>query len=248
MEKLFLSAILVLGSLGTLQARETSPAVSNDEKNDALNFAAAPAAQPALVKIFAAPGTSFSPPAKPAYALEAPVAATEPAVPLAAAEPAAPSPKPKFVYGSRDDFRWQLGLAATWVRFRSSIFNASAVGFKTSVSYFTNEWFGIEGNVTAAFAPQIFDREHVKLAIYGAGPKIARRRHNWEPWLHAIIGASHEQPQVGGGFSRNSFAVEAGGGADYRFNPRLSGRLEGNWVHTSFFALTQNNFELNGGV
>ncbi len=160
----------------------------------------------------------------------------------------APAPEPKFVYGGRDDYRWQLGFSVAWYRFRSSIFNASAVGIKTSVTYFTNEWFGIEGNVTAAFAPQIFDREHVKLLVYGAGPKIARRRHNWEPWLHAIIGGSHEQPQVGGGFSRNSFAVEAGGGADYRFNPRLSGRLEGNWVHTSFFALTQNNFELNGGV
>jgi len=247
MEKLFLSAILVLGSLGTLQARETAPAVSSDEKNDALNFAAAPAAQPALVKIFAAPGTSFSPPAKPAYALEAPVAATEPAVPLAAAEPAAPSPKPKFVYGSRDDYRWQLGLAVTWVRFRSSIFNASAVGFKTSVSYFTNEWFGVEGNVTAAFAPQIFDREHVKIAIYGAGPKIAWRQKQWEPWLHVLAGGAHEQPQVAGG-SRNSFSLQAGGGADYRWNPRVSFRLEGDYVHTGFFNQSQNNFQLAGGI
>ncbi len=160
----------------------------------------------------------------------------------------APAPEPKFVYGGRDDYRLQLGFSVAWYRFRSSIFNASAVGIKTSLTYFTNEWFGIEGNITPVFAPQIFDREHVKLLVYGAGPKIGRRQHNWEPWLHAIVGGSHEQPQVAGGFSRNSFAVEAGGGADYRFNPRLSGRLEGNWVHTSFFAQTQNNFELNGGV
>src|SRR5207245_9048674 len=152
-------------------ARATGADVTREENSGGLCCAASRVARPALVNLFAAPGTLFSPHAKPAYALEAPVAATEPAVPLAAAEPAAPSPKPKFVYGSRDDYRWQLGLAVTWVRFRSSIFNASAVGFKTSVSYFTNEWFGVEGNVTAAFAPQIFDREHVKIAIYGAGPK-----------------------------------------------------------------------------
>src|SRR6266852_3611717 len=232
MEKLFLSALLVLGSVSTLQAQETAPAVSSDEKNAVLNFAAAPVARPALVNLFAAPGTSFSPHAKPAYALEA---------------PAAPSPKPKFVYGSRDDYRWQLGLAVTWVRFRSSIFNASAVGIKTSVSYFTNEWFGVEGNVTGAFAPQIFDREHVKIAIYGAGPKIAWRQKQWEPWLHVLAGGAHEQPQVAGG-SRNSFSLQAGGGADYRWNPRVSFRLEGDYVHTGFFNQSQNNFQLAGGI
>jgi opacity protein-like surface antigen len=50
------------------------------------------------------------------------------------------------------------------------------------------------------------------------------------------------------GNSKNAFAVEVGGGADYRFNPRLSGRLQGDWVHTSFFSQSQNNFQLVGGV
>src|SRR5216684_1682323 len=159
----------------------------------------------------------------------------------------APAPEPKFVYGGRDDYRWQLGFSVAWYRFRSSIFNASAVGIKTSVSYFTNEWFGVEGNVTAAFAPQIFDREHVKIAIYGAGPKIAWRQKQWEPWLHVLAGGAHEQPQVAGG-SRNSFSLQAGGGADYRWNPRVSFRLEGDYVHTGFFNQSQNNFQLAGGI
>src|SRR5262249_59562955 len=47
------------------------------------------------------------------------------------ADPAAP--KPKFVFGGRDDFRWQLGLGIAWNRFRSSIFDASAVGLNTSL-------------------------------------------------------------------------------------------------------------------
>ena len=158
-----------------------------------------------------------------------------------------PAPDPKFLYGGRDDFRWQLAIGADWFRFRSSIFNASAVGVKSSVTYFTNEWFGIEGNVSATFAPEIFDREHVKVLVYGAGPKIAWREKKWEPWAHAIIGGSHEQPQTAGN-SKNAFAVQVGGGADYRINPRLSGRLEADWVHTSYFSQSQNNFELMGGV
>lgn len=157
-----------------------------------------------------------------------------------------PAPDPKFVFGGRDDFRWQLAIGADWLRFQSKAFNANAVGFKTSVTYFTNDWFGVEGNVTADFAPQIFDREHVKTVTFGAGPKIVWRERRWEPWAHAIIGGAHEQPQVASS-SKTSFAVELGGGADYRINPRFSARLEADWVHTSFFSQTQNNLELMGG-
>jgi opacity protein-like surface antigen len=169
-------------------------------------------------------------------------------LPFDAADPAAPSPKPKFLYSRNDIVRWELGLGFTWVRFRSSVFNASAVGIRTSVTYNTNEWFGIEGNVSAAFAPEIFDRAHVKLLIYGAGPKIAWHRYQkWDPWLHAIVGGAHEQPQTAGN-GKNTFAFQLGGGADYNINARFSGRLEGNLVHTSFFGQSQNNFQLGAGL
>jgi len=158
-----------------------------------------------------------------------------------------PSPEPRFLYGGRDDFRWQLAIGVDWFRFRSSIFNASAVGLKSGVTYFTNDWFGIEGTVTTGFAPTIFDHEHVKVLTYGAGPKIAWRERRWEPWAHAIFGGAHEQPQTAGN-SKNAFDIELGGGADYRFNPRFSGRLEANWVRTTFFSQSQNNFVLMGGV
>jgi len=193
-------------------------------------------------------GVFFLPAAKPMNAFEAPVIATALAVPIEAAEPAAPSPKPKFLYSRDDIVRWELGLGFTWIRFRSSIFNASTLGVKTSVTYFTNEWFGIEGNVSAAFGREIFDREHVKLLIYGAGPKIVWRRYKrWDPWMHAILGGAHEQPQTAGN-SRNAFAVQLGGGGDYNFNSRFSGRLEANYVRTSFFSQSQNNFQLAAGV
>jgi hypothetical protein len=211
------------------------------DRNVAADFSAAPAAsaslfQPAVSSaLFAAP--NFAP-------------LPDVALPVANATPdpsPSPAPDPKFIYGGRDDFRWQLAIGADWIRFRSSIFDASAVGFNTSVTYFTNEWFGVEGNVSADFAPQIFDREHVKLLVLGGGPKIAWRERKWEPWLHAIIGFAHEQPQTAD-HSRNAFATKVGGGADYRFNPRFSGRLEGDWVRTMFFSQSQNNFELMGGV
>lgn len=239
MKRQIVVLLLVLGAGCAASGQDSSPDTQAANRNVATEFSALPAAntyssRPALA-IALAPSSNFAP--VPAFA-----------APLTSAAPdAAPAPDPKFLYGGRDDFRWQLGIGADWIRFRSSIFNASAVGIKSSVTYFTNDWFGIEGNVSGAFAPEIYSKEHVKVLVYGAGPKIAWRERKWEPWVHAIVGGAHEQPQTANN-SKNAFAVEAGGGADYRFNPRFSGRLEANWIHTSFFSQSQNNFELMGGV
>jgi opacity protein-like surface antigen len=230
-------AVLVFGAAGAARGQEPVPSCETG-----CNVATAFSGSAPAPDSFAAPAPSnFG--LRSSTIIGATTAAVE-AEPEAAPSPA---PQPRFVFGGRDDFRWQLGIGADWIRFRSSIFNASAVGIKSSVTYFTNEWFAIEGNVSAAFAPQIFDREHVKVLVYGAGPKIAWRERRWEPWAHGIVGGSHEQPQTAG-HSKNAFAAELGGGVDYRFNPRFSGRLEANWIHTSFFSQSQNNFELMGGV
>jgi hypothetical protein len=241
MKRQIVVLLLVLGAGCAVSAQDSSPDTQAVNRNVAAEFSASLAEstyppQPVLADGLA---SAFNVAAPPTFA--APLAGA-----AADASPS-PSPDPKFLYGGRDDFRWQLGIGADWIRFRSSIFNASAVGIKTSVTYFTNDWFGIEGNVSAAFAPQIFDKEHVKVLVYGGGPKIAWRERKWEPWVHAILGGAHEQPQIAG-HGKNAFAVQAGGGADYRFNPRFSGRLEANWIHTSFFSQSENNFELMGGV
>jgi hypothetical protein len=220
MKRLLIAAML-LGSVSTARAQVSAPTLQAD--------------------------TFSSPAAQPASTFAAPVVATALALPLENAEPASPPPHPKFLYGGRDDYRWELSLAASWLRFRSSVFNASAVGFSTSVVYFTNDWFGVEGNVTAVFAPTIFQNEHVKIATYGGGPKIAWRQKRWEPWLHGIFGGAHEQPSVAGQ-SRSSYEIKAGGGADYRWNPRISFRLEGDYVRTGFFMSSQNDFQLAGGI
>jgi hypothetical protein len=247
MKRLFLSALVVLGSAGIASAQVaiTAPPLISDRSNTAADFSETSAARMALLQPLAAADT-FSALAF-ATAPPAPELATALALPLASADPADPKPEPKFLYGGRDDYRWQLGIAASWVRFRSKIFNASAVGIKTSVAYFTNDWFGLEGNITAVFAPPVAGNEHVKLVIYGGGPKIAWRQKNWEPWLHAIFGGAHLQPQTAAN-GKNTYAIQAGGGADYRWNPRLSFRLEADVIHTAFFNSSQNNFQLAGGL
>ena len=170
------------------------------------------------------------------------------AEPAATPMPAAPAAKPKYVFfGDRDDYRWQLGLGVEFFRFQSNIINASLVGTNTSVTYYTNSWFALEGDIVTGFAPQIYDREHVKLFGGAGGVKIGGRRARWEPWGHALVGGSHLQPQTAGA-SRSALMAQAGAGVDYRVHSRLSLRVEADWVYTSFFGQTQNNYQGVAGV
>lgn len=242
MKRVCACALLLLASAGVAQAQVEATKPVFDTDNAAPDFSvtsAAKATLPDLLAVadsFGGVGLTSAPPLSTALSAEP-----------AAGDPASPSPKPRFVYGGRDDYRWQLGLSLAWVHFNSSRFNANAIGLKTSVAYFLNEWLGVEGSVTAAFSPTSLGTDHVKLAIYGGGPKVAWRQKRWEPWLHAIFGGAHEQPQTADQ-SRNSYSIMAGGGADYRWNPHLSFRAEGNYVRTGFFGQSQNNFELAGGA
>jgi hypothetical protein len=245
--KLFLTALLVLGGAGVARGQEPAAPDGND-KNALPGLVSVSAPKPSFVSSLTARDASFFPAAQPVGTREAPFVATALALPLDPAEPAAPAPKPKFLYSKDDIVRWELSMGINWLRFRSSVFNASAVGLKTSVVYNTNEWFGVEGNITADFAPEIYSNEHVKILTYGAGPKIAWKRYKrWDPWLHAIFGGAHEQPKTAGS-GKNAFAIQLGGGADYNFNSRFSGRLDGTYVRTTFFNQTQNNFQLGAGV
>jgi hypothetical protein len=237
MKRLFVALVLILGSASAIEAQQAPSA--DPESPPATTFGYAP--------MFAANANSVTP-AAPLMAAAGASVGTEIVEPVPAipAEPA-PSPDPKFLYGGRDDYRWQLGLGASWERFRSSVFNASALGLNTSIAYYTNDWLGIEGNLMTGFAPTIFANEHVKLFNFTGGPKIAWRQRRWEPWLHGLVGLSHEQPQTASG-GKNAFAAQVGGGADYRINPRLSARLQGDWLHTQFFSQSQNNFTLAGSL
>ncbi|HEX4546075.1 MAG TPA: hypothetical protein VH110_06905 [Candidatus Acidoferrum sp.] len=246
MKRHLVPALLLLGSSCAAEAQWVAPVRSVDEGNVALDFRATSGAHATPVPSYSgtASDTLFLLDAKSA---SAPVVSAALALPLENADPAAPSPKPKFLFGGRDDYRFQVGLGFTLFRFQNSAFNATAYGEKTSISYFLNDWLGVEGNISAAFAPQIYLREHVKTVLYGGGPKITWRQRRWEPWMHAIFGGAHEQPQTSKG-GKNAFGVQLGGGADYRFNPRFSARLEGDYVRTTFFGQSQNNYQGMAGL
>jgi len=228
MKKPILGMAIILGSACAVCAQQASnaPSTERSTQNAAAAFSDTSAAQANLLETSNSESRSF--------ALAAPA---DPA-PV----PAAPAPKPNFVYGNRDDYRWQLGLGGQYFRFQSNIINASLGGTNTTVSYFTNGWLAVEGNIVTGFAPAINVNEHVKYLGGGGGIRLAGRRNRFEPWVHALVGGAHLQPGTAGN-SRNAFSVQAGIGLDYRLHSRFSIRGETDWVYTTFFNQTQNNFQ-----
>ena len=165
------------------------------------------------------------------------------------AQPALPRPEPKFYYGNSEDYRFQLGVGYEYVHFSSGPFTTHLNGFHTSLTYYLNDWFGLEGNTVAAFGTKVFDDETSKYFLYTGGGRIAWRdpRRKYEPWMHFLVGGLHMIPQTSLG-GKNGFAFQAGGGADIRINTRLSFRVEGDYVHSQLYSQSQNNFQFGGGA
>jgi opacity protein-like surface antigen len=239
MKKPLVGVMVLLAGAWTISAQELNMTrnSADDGTNVASEFAETSAAHVNLLSASrdATEARSFAEPA---------AASALPGDPGAAATPAA---NPRWVFGDRDDYRWQLAVGVEFFRFRSNVISASMPGLNTTVTYYTNDWFGVEGNIVTGFAPEIYDREHVKYFGVAGGIHVGSRRARWEPWAHALFGLGHLQPQTAFG-SRNTFAITAGGGVDYRIFDRLSLRGEADYVYTRFFSETQNDFQATVGV
>lgn len=175
------------------------------------------------------------------------------AAPLApidlAAQPAAPLPAPTPAFGHYEGYRFQLSESYTYFRFRSTPFNANLNGLQSSLSYFLNDWFAVEGNVVATFGTKVFSGARSKGLLYTGGGRLAWRgnRRPYEPWMHALIGGLRMLPQTAAG-GKNGFAVQVGGGMDYRLSGRAAVRVGGDFVHSQLYSQSQNNFQIAGGL
>ncbi|HWZ99933.1 MAG TPA: hypothetical protein VN025_19405 [Candidatus Dormibacteraeota bacterium] len=170
------------------------------------------------------------------------------AVPTPSANPN-PQPEPRFYFGNNDDYRFQLGIGYEYVRFRSTPFNSNLNGLHTSLSYYLNDWFAVEGSIVSAFGTKVFSDERSKYLLYTGGGRIAWRdpKRKYEPWMHALVGGLHMIPQTAVG-GKNGFALQVGAGVDLRYNARLSFRVNGDYVRSQLYSQSQNNFQFGGGA
>jgi opacity protein-like surface antigen len=249
MKKLLSVAMFLFAASGPAWAQEEVSAVGQANENAAMSFSRTSAASftaassPDAVGAFAA--SSHLPDSLASVSSErgsSTAAFASPAYPAAAAPPA-----PKIKDAGREN-QWQIGLGVALVRFRSSVYYATAVGLNSSLSYFVTDSLAIEGAVTSAFAPAVFQSfERVKYIGYGAGPKYTLTRDKVQPWVHALAGGMHILPQTALG-SQNGFELLLGGGADYPLNSNWALRLEGDYLRTHAFGQWQNSGQAALGV
>lgn len=207
-------------------------------------FAASPAASnpPCAFSLFARPASLL--PIDLTSARETCTATSS--APLHLSQPPIPDPQPQSRRAIRQSDAFQIAVGFEYVRFRSVLFNANLSGLHTSFTYFANDWLGFEGSVVAAFGSSTLNNESSRLALYTAGPRIAWRRSGLQPWAHALVGGIHVFPQTGLG--QNSFAVQLGGGADWRFKPLVSFRIESDYIRSQLFSSGQNSFQIGAGL
>ena len=232
MMKALLGMVLLVAACGVSAQEESA-----GRTNAAAGFSDTSASQVQLVSV----GADNSAPVNAAAGNAATSAAPE-------APAADPSPTPRYIFGDRDDYRWQLGVGFEYFRFQSSAFDANLLGLNTTLTYFTNDWFGVEGDVVTVFSPNtIFSNDHAKLFGGAGGIRVGGRRAKWEPWAHALVGGAHLQPQTALG-GRSAIMAIAGGGMDYRVHARLSFRGEADYVYTGYFSQSQSSFQIIAGV
>jgi Outer membrane protein beta-barrel domain len=254
MKKLFSVALFLFAASGPAWATDEISAAPQVKENAAVDFSRTSAASFTAASshnsIWAFAASSRLPDSLASPSIErlpAPAALTSSAYPPAAAAPASKTPAPKIEDTGREN-RWQIGLGVALVRFRSSVYYATAVGLNTSVSYFLKDSLAIEGAVTSAFAPAVFQSfERVKYVGYGAGPKYVLGHDRLQPWVHALVGGMHILPQTALS-SQNGFELLFGGGADYALNPNWALRLEGDYLRTHVFGQWQNSGQAVLGI
>jgi hypothetical protein len=227
------AASMPAAGLGDAPLGNTRAALAGPEGRDLVGLS--------LATGLAAPTSSVAAPA--AASPFAPLSA--PARPISLAMPPQGLSEP---YGAEGlQYRMELSVSFALVRFRSSVYSATAPGLSTTFAYYFLDKLAIEGSVTAGFAPTIFANEHIKYFAYGAGPKYVLRHARLEPWVHAILGGGHIQPHTAFGH-KNGFDVQVGGGVDYQLVPRVAARIEADWMRTQFFSQSQNNGQAMVGL
>src|ERR1700746_1560419 len=180
-----------------------------------------------------------------AQEISTPTLATPPLLSAALPVPQ-PQPQPQT---NRDDAAkdtWELGLGYALGGFPSAPFNGTMSGLNTTVSYYLRDHFAVEGSITSAFGGQSFSSATAKYLFYGAGVKLSTGQGKLRPFVHALVGGVHMDPQTAQ--TNNGLAGQAGAGAERWLRPNIWLRLEGDYVRSQLYGSGQNNFQAVAAV
>lgn len=79
-----------------------------------------------------------------------------------------------------------------------------------------------------------------------AGPRISFSYGKWRPFVHVMAGLRHVNSV---GFIYNPFAIDGGGGADYKLPfKNFSWRLQGDYLYSHYASAYQNDYRASTGI
>lgn len=79
------------------------------------------------------------------------------------------------------------------------------------------------------------------------GPRVSVSVSRFRPFAEALFGVARVNVNNGIG-SDTSLATAVGGGLDYKIIKPIAWRIQGDYVHTSFFSTDQNNVRISTGI
>ena len=138
------------------------------------------------------------------------------------------SPQPAYI-GSAQSMQFAATSVATWAV--SSTAGASAGTIDA------------QGNFTA---PTVTQNTTVTVTATSASDHTVSASSTVFVIAPATVAAT-ANPQVAGA-SKNSFALQVGGGADWAYNSRVALRAEADYVRSSLYSSSQNNFQIGLGA
>ena len=158
------------------------------------------------------------------------------------------------------EFPWQLGMGYTYLRVRPGAGSTFSLhGLNTHVAYYFSNSVGLKAEVDPLFGTtpststtfNTVPSLRMKALFFGGGPVFAHRNSSRiEPWVHGLFGGVHlrltQTAALPG--TLNAFALQAGGGVDFKLSPRLYWRVEGDYFGTRFFGTFQHNLAFKSGV
>jgi hypothetical protein len=140
----------------------------------------------------------------------------------------------------------------------STIDRMNANGWEASYEGRILPYIGLVGDVSAHYGsenfptvtcgvctPTIFNA-NVSEENFIAGPRFGVPIGKFRPFAQVLFGGAHVNTNGNG--SDTSFATAVGGGLDYRLLRIFAWRLQGDYIQTRFFSLTQNNGRISTGI
>jgi hypothetical protein len=149
--------------------------------------------------------------------------------------------------GVVDRTPWQLEIGYQYQHLRPLGLAMHTNGFHTDVTRYLNDWIGVEGVAIMGFGSTSTSpiSTPTKSLFVGGGLHSALYvGTRFEPWIHGLVGLEHIRTAV----SNSGLGFMGGGGLDYKLNPRLFWRIQGDFVGTRFNTFMHDGYAVATGV